>query len=426
MNYPFAATYLPAAPPTVAYVGTYPPQECGIATFMMDLVNATDISGWRSVAVAVGADGTLGPPPDSKVIYTINRDDRRDYVGAARCVAGLGAHLMCVQHEYGIFGGDHGDYVLDLVRAAPMPVIVTLHTILPKPPESLRRIVCEMAPHVARFVVMAHKGAEQLRTDYGIPGHKIHFIPHGAPDVPLQAEKAAKCTFGLKGRRVLSTFGLVAPSKGIEDVISALPAVVEKEPSVVYLILGATHPVVKRKEGEAYREGLTAQAAALGLTEHVRFVDQYLSLPELIGYLLATDVYVTPYYANPYQITSGTLAYALAMGRVIVSTPYLYAEELLAEGRGFLYPFRDTEALSAVLARLLSEDGLIEQTRRCAYDGGRAMTWPRVGVQYVRLFQDVLRTRGVSLPPESEAFAASGLAATAQELLESARPVKPG
>lgn len=407
----------PMPVPTVAYVGTYPPQECGLATFTMDLVNATDISGWRSVAIAVGDGGDETCHSDPKVVRVIRREERTDYARAARFVADLGVDLLCVQHEYGIYGGDSGDYILDLIRAAPVPVIVTLHTILPQPSDAQRQILREMVPHVAGFVVMAKRATTLLETAYGIPSHLIHVIPHGAPDVPLQAEAPAKAMVGLTGRRVLSTFGLLSASKGIEDVLAALPVVVAQEPDLLYLVLGQTHPVVKRREGEEYREALTSQVAALGLGRHVRFIDRYLSLPELISYLLATDVYVTPYYANPHQITSGTLAYAVALGRAIVSTPYTYAEELLADGRGFLYPFRDTRTLSRTLGRLLSDNALYEKTRRHAYDYGRMMTWPCVGVQYVRLFRELLQEHGLDLPPDAGAFATSGLAREVRQLL---------
>jgi glycosyltransferase involved in cell wall biosynthesis len=240
---------------------------------------------------------------------------------------------------------------------------------------------------------MAHKGAEILSEIYGIDEAKIHFIPHGAPVAPFYAEKAAKERFGLQGKRVLSTFGLISPNKGIEDAIAAMPAVVEKEPNAVYLILGQTHPVIKRREGEWYRESLVKQVEELGLVDNVRFVDHYLTLQQLIEYLLATDVYITPYYANPYQITSGTLAYAVATGKVIVSTPYLYAQELLADGRGFLYPFRDVATLSSITANLLGDDSLFMMTRRLAFDYGRSMTWPSVGAKYAKLFTDLTQER---------------------------------
>ena len=401
----------------VAYVGSYPPQECGIATFTLDLVNATDISGWCSIVAAAGDTGD-GDTPDAKQVYAIKREEPADYRRAAHFVGKLGADLLCIQHEYGIYGGDHGEYVLELARAAEIPVVVTLHTILPQPSEAQRRIIRELSPHVARFVVMAHKGAELLESAYGLSPEKIHFIPHGAPDVFLETEMATKASFGLDGKRVLSTFGLISPNKGIEDAIAALPAVVEKEPNTVYLILGQTHPSIKRREGEWYRESLEQQVRELGLTANVQFVNHFLTVQELIDYLLATDVYITPYYANPHQITSGTLAYAMATGRVIVSTPYLYAEELLAEGRGFLYSFRDTGALSQTLSRLLTDDALFDATRRRAYEFGRTMTWPCVGVQYMQLFRDVLREQGIDPGPTPEAFATAGYRDTVVEMID--------
>ncbi len=399
----------------VAYVGTYPPKECGIATFTMDMVNATDLSGWRSIVLAVDDEAPEEAHPDSKVVFTIEKESRNAYRQAARLLTEQNVSLLSIQHEYGIFGGDHGDLVLDLIKAATMPVVVTLHTVLPTPSEPQRRILKEMEKHVAGFVVMAHKAVDLLQTSYGINRKMVHFIPHGAPNAPYHAEKAAKRKFGLQGKRVISTFGLISPNKGIEDAIAAMPAVVEKEPRAVYLILGQTHPVIKRKEGEWYRDNLVKQVHELGLTENVRFVDQYLSLQQLIDYLLATDVYITPYYANPHQITSGTLAYAMATGKVIVSTPYLYAEELLAEGRGFLYPFRDTAALSQIIGDLLTDDALFERTRRRAYDYGRSMTWQSVGIQYTRLFTELLNERWVNHRAAVDALALPGLNEMVQE-----------
>ncbi len=244
-------------------------------------------------------DAPTPRPPDPKQVYLIDRENRADYARAAHFVGKLGADLLCIQHEYGIYGGDHGEYVVDLARAAEIPVVVTLHTILPQPSERQRQIIQDLNPHVARFVVMAHKGAELLQSAYGIPADKIHFIPHGAPDVFLETERATKAALGLPGRRVLSTFGLISPNKGIEDAIAALPAVVEQEPDTMYLVLGETHPAVKRREGEQYRESLQKQVADLGLDDHVRFVNKFLTVQELIDYLLATDIYITPYYANP-------------------------------------------------------------------------------------------------------------------------------
>ena len=393
----------------IAYVGTYPPKECGIATFTLDVVNATDLSGWRSIVLAVDDEAPSEPHPDNKVVYTIVKEDRADYVKAAKVLDKHKVSLLSIQHEYGIFGGDHGEYVLDLCRAVTMPIVVTLHTVLPNPDEAQRRILKEMEKHASCFVVMAHKAVELLTDVYGIAASKIRFIPHGAPNAPYHADAAAKQKFGLAGRRVLSTFGLISPNKGIEDAIAAMPDVVKKEPAAIYLVLGQTHPVIKRKEGEWYRDSLVKQVQDLGLTDNVKFVDKYLTLQELIDYLIATDVYITPYYANPHQITSGTLAYAMVTGKVIVSTPYLYAAELLAEGRGFLYPFRDSGRLSEIIENLLMDDALFEATRQKAYEYGRSMTWQSVGIQYTKLFTEMLDERWVNHRAAMDTIAIPGL-----------------
>ncbi|MDQ2831403.1 MAG: glycosyltransferase, partial [Chloroflexota bacterium] len=296
-----------------------------------------------------------------------------------------------------------------------MPVAVTLHTVLPSPSETQRRILKEMEKHVSCFVVMAHKAVELLEDVYGIAPSKIRFIPHGAPNAPFHADSAAKAKLGLAGRRILTTFGLISPNKGIEDAIAAMPDVVKQEPTATYLILGQTHPVVKRKEGEWYRESLVKQVQDLGLTKNVKFVDKYMTLQELIDYLLATDIYITPYYANPHQITSGTLAYAMVTGKVIVSTPYLYAEELLADGRGFLYPFRDSEKLSGIIEELLTDPNLFDETRRRAYEYGRSMTWQAVGIQYTKLFTEMLNERWVNHRAAMDAMAIPGLSDMVRE-----------
>lgn len=378
---------------SVAYVGTYPPKECGIATFTMDAVNATDLAGWRSYVIAVDDADTENRYEDSKVILTIDKEDLADYHRAAQKIHDEKIGILCIEHEYGIYGGNDGEFVIELVKAVKVPVVVTLHTVLPQPSESQRRIIKELEKHSAAFIVMAKTAVEILRTSYGVSPGKVHVIPHGAPLVPYQPDKATKERFGLQGRRVISTFGLISPNKGIEDAIAAMAPVVEKEPTATYLILGQTHPVIKRREGEWYRDQLIQQVADLGLQDNVRFVDKYLSLQELLDYLLVTDVYITPYYANPNQITSGTLAYAVAAGKVVVSTPYLHAKELLSEGRGFLYPFRDVEELARITAALLTDHTLFENTRRLAYAHGRTMTWPSVGLRYARLFTGLLNMR---------------------------------
>ena len=396
---------------TVAYVGTYPPTECGIATFTMDVLNATDLAGWRSVVVAVEDTADKATKYcDSKVVCILNKENRTDYRKVAQILEDRGVSLVSIQHEYGIYGGDCGEYIIDLARYASMPVLVTLHTVLPNPTDKQRTIIKELEKHVAGFVVMANKAVELLRDYYGIASSKIHVVPHGAPNAPFDSAGPAKAELGLTGQRVISTFGLISPSKGIEDAISAMPAIVDKVPDAVYLIMGQTHPVVKRREGEWYRDQLVQQVHQLGLDKNVKFIDQYLSLQQLIQYLLATDVYVTPYYANPFQITSGTLAYAVAVGKVVVSTPYFYAEELLAEGRGFLYPFRDIAYLSKCISHVLTNDELFNTTRNNAYAYGRNMTWQSVGLQYTRLFTETLDERWINHRAAVDTVSIPGLA----------------
>jgi glycosyltransferase involved in cell wall biosynthesis len=375
---------------SVAYVGTYPPKECGIATFTMDCVNSTDLCGWRSFVIPVDSADGLNRYTDSKVLTTVDKDSLSDYTRVSSVLTNAGIEVLCIQHEYGIFGGQDGEFIIEMARASRIPVVVTLHTVLPQPSDSQRRIIKDLEKHVSAFIVMAKTAVDLLRSSYGVSPGKIHVIPHGAPVVPFRADKGTKAQFGLEGRRVLSTFGLIGPSKGIEDAIAAMPAIVDKAPDALYMILGQTHPSIKAREGERYREQLIDQVNTLGLADNVRFVDKYLSLQELLDYLLATDVYITPYYANPNQITSGTLAYAITAGKVIVSTPYLYAKELLAEERGFLYPFRDVAELSRLTAAVLTDNALFETTRRKAYAYGQAMTWPTVGLRYARLFTGLI------------------------------------
>jgi len=370
---------------TVAYVGTFPPTECGLATFMLDLVNSTDLGGARSILLPVADDVT--DYNDQKVVFPLIKERVEDYSAAAKVINDR-ATLLCLQHEYGIFGGHDGRCVLDLVDNVTVPIVVTLHTILPNPSESQREILVAIADRADALVVMADKGVELL-VNYGVPREKIRMIHHGAPNVIPGTEAQVKEELGLTGKRVISTFGLISPSKGIEDAIAAMPAVVAQEPTAVYYILGQTHPQVKKHAGEAYRDTLKAQIAELGLGDHVRFVDRYLSTQELVNWLMATDIYITPYYSNPHQITSGTLAYAMAAAKVIVSTPYTYAQELLDGDRGFLYPFRDTEVLSETVVRLCEDRELFESTKARAFLFGRNMTWPRVGLQYLELFAHV-------------------------------------
>lgn len=364
---------------TVAFVSTYPPVQCGIATFARDLANAVEIHGWTPVVVAI--DKGEVDYTDQRVVRRIRKDRVEDYEQAAQFLNRLQPTVVSLQHEYGLFAGEMGEEVLRFVRALRVPLFVTLHTVDPQPRDIMKRILRELVTHAQGVMVMSHTAIRLLKQVYHVPTYHVRMIPHGAPDVPFTSPDAAKAKVGLQGRKVISTFGLISRGKGIEDVIVAMQEVVPRHPDALYLVLGQTHPNVRAYEGESYRESLIALVEQLGLQNHVRFVNSYLTLESLLRYLAATDVYITP-YPNPGQISSGTLTYALACGCAVVSTPYLYAQELLADGRGELVPFRNPQAIANTLNKLLGDDKYREQLRYRAYHYSRHMTWSAVGAQF--------------------------------------------
>ena len=364
---------------TVAFVSTYPPVQCGIATFTRDLANAVELHGWTSLVIPVDQGDV--DYADQRVIWRIRKERVEDYERAAHFLNRLQPTAVSLQHEFGLFAGEMGQEVLRLVRALKVPLFVTLHTVEPEPREIMKRILRELVTHAQGVMVMSHTAARLLKQVYHVPTHHVRMIPHGAPDVPFTGTDIAKSKLGLEGRRTVSTFGLISRGKGIEDVITALRDVVPNHPDVLYLVLGQTHPNVRAYEGESYRESLTALVEQLGLQNNVHFVNSYLTQETLLRYLAATDIYITP-YPNAGQISSGTLTYALACGCAVVSTPYLYAQELLADGRGILVPFRNPKAIADALNRLLSDDAYREGLRRKAYHYSRHTTWTSVGAQF--------------------------------------------
>ncbi|WP_427916132.1 glycosyltransferase [Sphingomonas qilianensis] len=311
----------------------------------------------------------------SDVTMSIADQDPAAYLAAARAIETSGAKAIWLQHEYGIFGGAAGEYILTLLDRVSIPVIVTLHTILEKPNADQRRVMEGLLRRASRIVVMAERGREILERVYGASGRAIVMIPHGVPDRDFVAPDTLKGRFGWEGRKVVLTFGLLAPNKGIETLIAAMPAIAESNPDVLYAVLGATHPNLVAQEGEKYRDRLKALAADLGVAQHVQFIDAFLEHDELIGYLQAADVYATP-YSNPAQITSGTLSYAVGVGKAVVSTPYVHATEILADGHGVLVDFGDSAAFAREINLLLGSERNRTRLSQRAYARGRTMIWP--------------------------------------------------
>ena len=383
----------------IAFIGNYLPRQCGIATFTTDLCEAiaAEYSETTCIALPVN-DVEAGYTYPARVRFELTEKDIDSYRRAADFLNINSVDLVCLQHEYGIFGGQAGSHILALLRELRMPIVTTLHTILRDPDSDQRRVLEEVAALSDRLVVMSERGAEFLQAVYRVLPEKIDLIPHGIPDVPFVDPSFHKDLFGVEGKIVLLSFGLLSANKGIENVIAALPTIVARYPNVVYMILGATHPHVKRLDGETYRLSLQWQAQAKGVEGQVIFYNRFVSLEELVEFIGAADIYITP-YLNPAQITSGALAYALGAGKAVISTPYWYAEEMLAEGRGTLVPFRDPAALAEQVIDLLDNDAKRHAMRKQAYLFGRAMIWPKVARRYMESFDRARAERWHFTPP---------------------------
>ena len=371
------------------FVSSYPPRKCGIATFTNSLVKALsnfmDRDGLNVLAVeSYRVDGY-----GREVKFRLEKNRLESYRSAADYVNRSKTDIIHLQHEFGLFGGEWGSDILEFLERVEKPIVTTFHTVLPKPEPRVWRVVKDISRLSSRVIVMAKTAVDILTRDYGVPSGKISFIPHGCPDVPFSPSEPFKRLLGLEGRFILSTFGLLSPGKGIEYAIEALPQLVKEEPRILYIVAGETHPEVKRSQGESYRKRLVRLVKQLRLEKHVMFYDKYLSDEELTLLLRATDVYLTPYVGRN-QITSGTLTYAMGVGKAIVSTPYLYAVELLRNERGLLCNFEDSESIAASAEKLLTDEWLKRRLEAEAYRYSRGMIWPVVAKKHVDLYADVL------------------------------------
>jgi glycosyltransferase involved in cell wall biosynthesis len=371
----------------IAFIGNYLPRQCGIATFTTDLCEAIadQFKGTACIALPVN-DIEAGYDYPARVRFELAEKDIESYRRAADFLNINNVDMVSLQHEYGIFGGRAGSYILTLLRELRMPVVTTLHTILRDPDLDQRRVLKEIVSLSDRVVVMSKRGAEFLGSIYHVPEEKIDLIPHGIPDVPFVDPSFNKDLFGVEGKSVLLSFGLLSANKGIENVITALPLILAKFPNVVYIVVGATHPHVIQNEGETYRLSLQWLAHEKGVEGNVIFYNRFVSLEELIQFIGAADIYITP-YLDVAQITSGTLAYTLGAGKAVISTPYWYAEEMLADERGVLVPFRDPQALADQVIDLLGNESKRHSMRKRAYMFGREMIWPQVARRYMETFE---------------------------------------
>ncbi|MBW2981550.1 glycosyltransferase [Candidatus Woesearchaeota archaeon] len=377
----------------ILYMSTFPPRECGIATFTKDLTDAVDNKFFptvRSRILALNRNGVNIYNYPRKVMFQLTDNDLDGYINTAKQINKTKTiKLVNIQHEFGIFGGAYGEYLLAFLEILEKPAIVTFHSVLPNPEEKLKKVVRSIADRVESIVVMTSTGIKILREDYGIINTKIHLIPHGVHVVNYEEQKKEKTRLGLKDKIILCSFGMISSGKGYEYVIESLPEVVKKFPNLIYLIVGETHPVVRKHEGENYRNLLENKIKELGLEKHVKFYNKYLELREIISFIKASDIYISS-SLTPEQITSGTLVYAMSCGRPVVSTPFLHAKDIVADDKGRLVEFKNPESYSKAILELLSDEMKRREMEKNAYAYTRHMTWPNVALSYGNIFKEYL------------------------------------
>jgi glycosyltransferase involved in cell wall biosynthesis len=372
----------------VAYVSTFPPRKCGIATFTADLVFSINKLNKLNAQRVISIDGRrLFKPAYAGIEHKIGRDFLEDYLLMADFLNKSQVDVINIQHEFGIFGGIAGEYICHFIDKINRPIATTLHTVLPKFEGRSKEVFSDVLEKSTALIVL-NETTRELVKHYGVPSKKITLIPHGCPDLPLVSSDKVKPKLGLKNKVVLSTFCLLSRGKGIENVIKALPKIVKKEPRLIYYVLGVTHPQVKMNEAEAYRNSLHHLARKLGVSDHVRFLNRFLSKNELYNYLQATDVYITP-YLSPNQVSSGTLSYALAAGKAVVSTPYLHAKEALGGGRGVFCKFNDPDSIAEQINSIIENPTLRKSLEKKAYLYSRKFTWPQIAEKYFTLFDEL-------------------------------------
>jgi len=400
----------------IAVIGNSLPRRCGIATFTTDLQQAISTSrpNLETCIVAMTDHGQAYDYP-AAVAFQIKDDNIEEYVRAADFLNAGRFDTVCLQHEFGIFGGEAGAHILVLLSRLTMPVVTTFHTVLAKPTANQRGVMERIVEASSKVVVMANKARELLRSVYHVPDDKIEILAHGIPDVAFVGPDAAKAELGFGGKSVILTFGLLSPNKGIEVMIDAMPSILKRRADAAYVVLGATHPNLVRDQGEAYRESLMARVRTLGVEDHVVFLDQFVDRATLLEFISMCDVYVTP-YLNEAQMTSGTLAYSFGLGKPVVSTPYWHARELLADGRGVLVPFGNAEAIGSEIAELLTDDARRQAMCKRAYAVSRTMTWERSAERYMSVFENARQGHWLKVIARTEPGAIQLHSATAPEM----------